>query len=269
MTVDELLQVLQLPESTRVQQRVPKKLLIEHGAATPQDKRLIQDGVDEITWLASLKPHLTGVPAYEDEHRHYREAAVLSLTLRPGTRPTRLVELLHRAVPHPVLLATTVDQAISLSVAHLRKSQTEADQTVLDGPLLSVAMPADGGDATFRAALSLAGQPRSDLYALVQGWMDTLAALDVAQETGTFLREAIAARLRALGLSCEEAPAGLAASDPRNVCNRGRSGAGVQLELSLELRRSPRRALLIRTVREALLPIPNAIDKVDIGDKGG
>jgi Domain of unknown function (DUF4391) len=168
MTIDEFLQVLELPEATWVQQRVPKKLLVEQGAATPHDKRLIQDGVDEITWLASLKPHLTGVPAYEDEHRHYREAAVLSLALRPGTRPARLVELLHRAVPHPVLLATTVDQALSLSVAHLRKSLTEADQTVLDGPLLSVAMPADGGGASFHAALSLAGQPRSDLYALMQ-----------------------------------------------------------------------------------------------------
>ena len=72
--------MLDLPEATRVQQRVPKKLLVDHGAATPQDKRLIQGGVDEITWLASLKPHLIGVPAYEDEHRHYREAAVLSLT---------------------------------------------------------------------------------------------------------------------------------------------------------------------------------------------
>jgi phage replication-related protein YjqB (UPF0714/DUF867 family) len=66
------------------------------------------------------------------------------------------------------------------------------------------------------------------------------------------LREAIASRLRVLGLSCEDAPAGLDAMDPRNVCNRGRSGAGVQLELSLELRRSPRRALLIRAVREEL-----------------
>lgn len=186
MKLDELLQVLELPEATRVQQRVPKKLLVEHGAATPHDKRLIQDGVDEITWLASLKPHLIGVPAYEDEHRHYREAAVLSLTLRAGSKPARLVELLHRAVPHPVLLATTVDQTLSLSVAHLRTSQTEADQMVLDGPLLSVVLPADGGGAAFRAALSLAGQPRTDLCALVQGWMDTLAALDVARETGSF-----------------------------------------------------------------------------------
>ncbi|MCU0924202.1 MAG: DUF4391 domain-containing protein [Burkholderiaceae bacterium] len=202
MTVDEFLQMLELPDATRVQQRVPKKLLVEHGAATPHDKRLIQDGIDEITWLASLKPHLTGVPAYEDEHRHYREVAVLSLTLRAGTRPARLVELLHRAVPHPVLLATMVDQTLSLSVAHLRKSQTEGHQTVLDGPLLSVVMPADGGEPAFRAALSLAVLPRSDLYALVQGWMDTLAALDVAQETGSFRpsasREQAAARHAAL-----------------------------------------------------------------------
>ena len=187
MTVDQLLQALALPDSTRVQQRVPKKLLVEHGAATAQDKRLIQDGVDEITWLASLKPHLIGVPEHEDGHRHYREAAVLSLALRPGTRPARLVELLHRAVPHPILLATTVDGSLGLSLAHLRWSQTEAGQTVLDGPVMSVQVPPDGGRDSFRAALALASQPRTNLHALVQGWMDTIAALDVAQETGSFV----------------------------------------------------------------------------------
>ncbi len=67
------------------------------------------------------------------------------------------------------------------------------------------------------------------------------------------LRELIASSLRAQGVGCQDAPAGLDALDPRNVCNRGRSGVGVQLELSLELRRSPRRAPLIRAVREALL----------------
>lgn len=71
------------------------------------------------------------------------------------------------------------------------------------------------------------------------------------------LRKVIAARLLRLGVSCEDAPAGLDALDPRKVCNRGHSGAGVQLELSLELRRSPRRALLIRAVREALLSPSN------------
>jgi phage replication-related protein YjqB (UPF0714/DUF867 family) len=67
------------------------------------------------------------------------------------------------------------------------------------------------------------------------------------------LRESIAARVRALGVVCEDSPAGLDAADPANICNRGCGGAGVQLEVSMELRRSPRRALLVRAVREALL----------------
>jgi phage replication-related protein YjqB (UPF0714/DUF867 family) len=66
------------------------------------------------------------------------------------------------------------------------------------------------------------------------------------------LREAIAERLNALGIACQAAPAGLDAMDPMNVCNRGHGGAGVQLEVSLELRCSPRRALLVRAVREVL-----------------
>lgn len=70
------------------------------------------------------------------------------------------------------------------------------------------------------------------------------------------LRESIGARLHGLGVTCEVAPAGLDAADPMNVCNRGRGGAGVQFEVSMELRRSPRRALLVRAVSEALLAIP-------------
>jgi len=70
------------------------------------------------------------------------------------------------------------------------------------------------------------------------------------------LRESIGARLQNLGVACEAAPAGLDAVDPMNVCNRGHNGAGVQLEISLALRRSSRRALVARAVREVLLTTP-------------
>lgn len=67
------------------------------------------------------------------------------------------------------------------------------------------------------------------------------------------LRGAFAARLQAAGVACEDAPSGLDAADPANICNRGRSGAGVQLEISLALRQSRRRSVLTRAVRDALL----------------
>ena len=186
MTVDDLIQALGLPESTRLNQRVPKKLLAEHGAATAADKRQIQDGVDEIVWLAALKPHLIGVPAFEDGQRQYVELAVLSLALKAGTKPGRLVELLHRAVPYPVLLFTAADAGVGISLAHLRTAQNEADKTVLDGDLLNVSLPGDADLQPFRTALALARQPQADLYALYQGWLDTVDALDIARETGAF-----------------------------------------------------------------------------------
>lgn len=197
-----VLAALALPDSTRIDQRVPKKLLAEHGAVTAADKRQVQEGIDEILWLASLKPHLIGVPAFKDEQHAYLEVAVLSLKLRPGTKSGRLPELLHRAVPYPVLLLTSFDLSASLSLAHIRASQNEADKTVLDGPVLSVLLPEAGHGADFYAAVALAKQPQADLFALYQGWLDTASALDIAEETGHFqpslTREQATARHTAL-----------------------------------------------------------------------
>lgn len=212
MTVGDLIQALGLPESTRVNQRVPKKLLAEHGAATAADKRQIQDGVDELLWLAALKPHLIGVPALEDDQRQYLELAVLSLTLKAGTQPGRLVQLVHRAVPYPLLLITASDAGLCLSLAHLRTALNEADKTVLDGELLTVALPGNAELKPFYAAMALARQPQTDLHALYQGWLDTVAALDIASETGTFqpslTREQAADRHQALH-ECRELQAKL------------------------------------------------------------
>ena len=66
------------------------------------------------------------------------------------------------------------------------------------------------------------------------------------------LGEAVASSLRAEGIACHDAAEKLAGQDPRNICNRGRAGQGVQLEVSLELRRSPRRKFLVTAVRQAL-----------------
>jgi len=210
MTVDDLIQALGLPESTRLNQRVPKKLLAEQDVATPADRRQIQDGVDEIVWLAALKPHLIGVPAHEDHDRQYLELAVLHLTLKLGTKPARLVELLHRAVPYPVLLFTSSDAGIGISLAHLRRSQNEADKTVLDGEILAVTLPTEAQGAVFTGfctAFALAQQPQADLHALYQGWMDIVGALDIARETGRFqpsLTRAQAADRHQALLQCRE-----------------------------------------------------------------
>jgi len=120
MSFARIIDALAIPPEARVDQRVPKKLLVEQGAPTSADKRQIQDGIEELLWVAALKPTNIGVPAFRDEVREYLEVAVLSVTLRAEPKAGRLTELIHRAVPYPVVLIAVYGGAVSLSLAHKR-----------------------------------------------------------------------------------------------------------------------------------------------------
>ncbi len=189
MNVAAILDALALPTDTRVDQRVPKKLLLEQGAPTPADKRQISAGIEELLWIAALKPTNIGVPEYRDAVREYLEIAVLTLALRPTAKPSRLIQLIHRAIPYPVVLVTQHGDTVNLSLAHKRWSQGETGKTVLDGDVVVLEWNHEideRHERDFLAAIALARQPRTHLNAVYQGWIDRLNALSAARITGAF-----------------------------------------------------------------------------------
>jgi hypothetical protein len=110
------------------------------------------------------------------------------MELRAEPEATRLVELLHRAVPYPTFLLTRGESGVELSLAHKRWSRSEMDVSVLDGTLIRVRPSGEAGELSgpFMEALALARQPRSDLHALYSGWLDVLMAFEAGRLTGTF-----------------------------------------------------------------------------------
>lgn len=266
LSAQTLIHALRLPESCRVDQRVPKKLLLENGAPTAADKRLITEAIEEIQWIAALKPNTIGVPDYRDTLREYLEIAVLAVTVRGVVKPashSRLAELVHRAVPYPVLLLLAdkqeQGQSLTLSLAHKRWAQNEADKVVLDGSPISVTVsvtvsaslsevnaadvshpdPAEAAQAerAFIQSLSVTRQPQTTLHALYQGWVDCVQALLAARLTGSYQTattpEQAAARRQALA-DCERLEA--EASRLRAQAAKEKQMAR-QVELNLTLKR--------------------------------
>ena len=194
MGPQDIVLALGLPDSCRVDQRVPKKLLLENGAPTAADKRLINDGIEAIQWIAALKPNTIGVSEYRDDLREYLEIAVLAVTVRAtdakSTNAVRLAELVHRAVPYPVLLLLESEPRVTLSLAHKRWAQNEAGKIVLDGSVVSIPLPDDALSlaalSAFMQALALTRQTQTTLLGLYQDWMDSVQALLAARLTGTF-----------------------------------------------------------------------------------
>ena len=188
MTAEDVITALDLPSGAWVDQRVPKKLLLEYGAPTAADKRLINEGIEETRWLAVLKPMTLGVPAYLDDTRQYLEIAVLQVDLRAGARAARLIELIHRVIPYPILLLVLGAPSAQLCVAHKRHALNEAGKEVIEGGIVRVALDETISDVqiNFLASLAVDKQPRASLLAFYQGWVDRFHALQAARVTGEF-----------------------------------------------------------------------------------
>ena len=189
MATFDPLAALALPEDALVDKRVPKSLLIDNGAPTSADRRRIREGIEELRWVAALKPTTIGVAEFRDGTREYLEIAVLNLILRSGAHAARLAELVHRAVPYPVLLVATNGDTPEISLAHKRWSQAETGKTVIDGEIITSGDLDGGSDESttaFRSSLALDRQRRATLHDLYQGWIDKVEALNAAQVTGEY-----------------------------------------------------------------------------------
>ena len=133
------------------------------GTGRPHGRRQadLQDGIEEMFWVAALKPTNIGVPVFRDDVREYLEIAVLTVKLRAAAKPSRLVELIHRAVPYPVVLVTAHGDTVSLSLAHKRWSQGEKGKVVIEDVRRTAPFQPDAPtaeEAAFLASLAL-GQP--------------------------------------------------------------------------------------------------------------
>jgi phage replication-related protein YjqB (UPF0714/DUF867 family) len=88
------------------------------------------------------------------------------------------------------------------------------------------------------------------------GELVLLGGLDTALLTD------LAAAVKAAGFIAQTDDHDFPGIHARNVCNRGSTGRGVQLELSMPLRRSARRAEFVAAIREVLLARQHATQRI-------
>ena len=150
-------------------------------------------------------------------------------------------------MPYPVLLVAWQDETPAISLAHKRWSQGEAGKTVIEGDVVSTRL-GDGCprklSAAFSDALAMNRQPASTLYALYQGWIDTVQALRAAKVTGHFLLPASAMEAKDRAEALEEYLRLESRIDELSASARKEPQIAHQVDINLELQR-------LRTHRDA------------------
>lgn len=189
MIISDVLDALDLPYSTKIDRRIPKKMLVEHATVTPADKRLIYDSIDDLSWVAVLKPTTVGIASYQDDIREVQEIAVLTLTLRGTSKSQQLIELVHRSIPYHLVLVIEQSSCITISLAQKRWSYNSSKTVVVDGDIVSAKLEVHHDESLhndFLSVLALARQPRQNLMVVYQSWLNAVFALNAAYISGMF-----------------------------------------------------------------------------------
>lgn len=198
--IDILYDKMAIPDVCHLGKRVFKRLFYENAPLGVTDKKAFREDIETITWQYAIKPSTVSIQAYEDGQREYHEVHILQVNLKTLKRINRIAEVVHRAIPYPLVVVFVHESTCTLSLAHKRFSQAEKGAIVAEGllttgwiepPTLTLAQRA------FLDSLAVSGLPHTHLFAFYAALVDRVIALDCARLSGEYRLESTTERREA------------------------------------------------------------------------
>ena len=181
---------LDLPERSFLGKRVYKRFFHEHATLGVTDRKAFSEDIESILWQYTLKTSTVPIQPYRDDEREYVEVAVIQMALKSQRRSARLVEIVHRAIPYPVVLVLVQDTMVLVSLAHKRLSKAEQDAIVAedfaDSAWIDLANTTEM-EEQFLESVSFRTLPAENFFVYYTGLFDRVVALNAARISGRFV----------------------------------------------------------------------------------
>lgn len=191
---DKVYEHLALPDSTFLGTRITKKMIVENNELSTSDKKLVNDVIQSVEWLNTLKSETLNIPTYVTETVEYIEVAALKVTLKsdPSNRGKlkSIAKLFHTQIPYPVILLIKLGGEIAVSLADKRINQADSSKLVIDNffnsPWFNVAS-LQSNENDFLNDFSLKNVSSVNYYELYQDFISMLIALNTSYISGRYL----------------------------------------------------------------------------------
>ncbi|MFC1712480.1 DUF4391 domain-containing protein [Candidatus Poribacteria bacterium] len=197
--IDVLYDAMAIPEACQLGKRVFKRLFHENAELNATDKKAFQEDIDTIIWQYTLKPNTIPIQAYEDDQREYLEVAVLQVDLKTQKRIGRIAEVMHRAIPYPLVVVFAFGMMCALSLAHKRFSQAEKGAIVAEEFIITdwidLSAPTPVQQA-FLDSLAVSTLSYTHFFAFYSALVDRCIAVECARLSGEYRLESAAAKLQ-------------------------------------------------------------------------
>ena len=174
------------PPPCAVNQRIGKALFSDNGPLTPMDRRTFRNEIEEIVCNYILdEEHDIMLTPFTDEEHDYTCLTQVDVYLKKSGKASRVAELCHRAIPHPLIVVLHDGEAMMFSMAEKRFSRDGKNQIVLER-IVNTDWVHKTALSDFRKAADFGKNRKLSFKDLYLHYMELLEVLQCAAVTGEF-----------------------------------------------------------------------------------
>jgi len=186
--------ILKIPERCVLDKRLTKAFFLKNFELSSAEKKLINNGITAMSWLASIKPVTANIPASITPNYKYEEVQVIICTVADNTLDVLAegcIVLLQKYIPYQILVIVEDSNNFKINVCDKRINRNDITKRTIERnfstAMISKLYKNDLSDSLFKA-LDFGALDKTNLELLYKSYIQAIVQYQVACNTGNYYK---------------------------------------------------------------------------------
>jgi len=185
-------EILALPQKSLLERRLTKAFFLKNFTLKASEKKVLNNSIVSMEWLASLKPSTSNIPSLINEKYSFEEIQFFKVKIKEEAiaKHKQVIELIHKHIPYQIFLIVYSDQSLMYSVCDKRINQGEKVKRTIESythtPIINLLYKREIEDA-FLQNLHFRSLTKTNLETTYQSYIRAIVQYSSASITGKYI----------------------------------------------------------------------------------
>ena len=184
--------ILNIPERMLLNKRLTKTFFLKNFELSVVEKKVLNNSIQNMEWLASIKPSNSNIPTFKNDTYIYEEMQVMLCTVfnnQLSDVVDRCISIFQKYIPYPIVLIVSDETNFIVNTCDKRINQNDKSLRTIE-KLISTSpisnLYKNEVTAMFFDALDFSKLDKSNMESLYHGYIQAVVQFQTAIVTGTF-----------------------------------------------------------------------------------
>jgi len=184
--------IFQIPERNILDKKLTKAFFLKNFVLSATEKKVLNNTIQQMNWLASIKPVTANIPAVSNDEYKYEEIQVMVCTITDITVDTlaeKCMHLFQKYIPYQMLVIIEDSNGFKISVCDKRINKGETTKRTIERYFITNTISKlyknDLSDSFYKA-LDFGNLDKTNLELLYKSYIQAIVQFQAAAITGNF-----------------------------------------------------------------------------------